>query len=268
MPKKEKGWNLASLWKDYKPPGRPSESEVKIFEECIKKYNPKSALVLGSTPEFRSLLHKYNIATTVVDYNKETYDILTKLVKNKGKEIFIANDWRKIPTTNNYDLIVGDLSLNCLPKEDISKMITLFDKLLSKNGLVIQRIVIRKNNKKKSINQIIKEYRQNKKQSIWESIWFDIQMNQYNFDKEYVLFSDSIKELKKANKSGLISDQEFAQFSNKGWENLDKFNWFIPNINFIKKEIKKKFNIISIKNSKDIFSKDMPLFVFSKEFSQ
>jgi hypothetical protein len=50
MPKKEKGWNLASLWKDYKPPGRPSESEVKIFEECIKKYNPKSALVLGSTP--------------------------------------------------------------------------------------------------------------------------------------------------------------------------------------------------------------------------
>jgi hypothetical protein len=60
-------------------------------------------------------------------------------------------------------------------------------------------------------------------------------MNQYNFDKEYVLFSDSIKELKKANKSGLISDQEFAQFSNKGWENLDKFNWFIPNINFIKK---------------------------------
>lgn len=68
-------------WKYLPAPARPWPSEVAWFEKYVldkKKKGKKDVLILGSTVEFRSMLHKHKVNVHIVDFSKEYYNILSK----------------------------------------------------------------------------------------------------------------------------------------------------------------------------------------------
>ncbi len=63
----------AEFWKNLPAPARPWPSEVDWFEKYAldkKAQGKKDTLILGSTVEFRSMLHKNGMNVHVVDFSK------------------------------------------------------------------------------------------------------------------------------------------------------------------------------------------------------
>src|SRR4030042_5364331 len=96
--------DLAKQWEKYKPPSRPTSSEVDIYEKHIKNL-PKNSkiLLLGSTPEIRDLAAKYKIKIVLCDWSEKICKALELLTKNELKEGFSKQDWRKMKFREKFD---------------------------------------------------------------------------------------------------------------------------------------------------------------------
>lgn len=111
----KKAWSkLAHDWAQLRPPARPSQGEIKIYDEAIKRIKesvprPK-VLLLGATPELRDLLAKYKFSVTLVDINSAMVKATTKLLKRKNHhEKIIIGDWLKTKLPQHYyDIVIGD----------------------------------------------------------------------------------------------------------------------------------------------------------------
>lgn len=141
-------WNkqFALQWDKYDFPVRPG-LELAIYEKAVKQVkkrhkNPK-VLILGSTPEFRDLLLKYNIASVCCDINPEVFKALRRLVKRKGREIFIKADWRTFKTPQKFDLIIGHQVFNMLPHYSTNKFIKNVAKNLKPKGIIIHSVLLK-----------------------------------------------------------------------------------------------------------------------------
>ncbi|MDP1833474.1 MAG: class I SAM-dependent methyltransferase [Candidatus Moranbacteria bacterium] len=105
---------LAKAWAKFMPPGKPSVGEIAFFEQEIKNKleNNKTpcALILGSTPEFRDLLAKYGINTTIVDINPDSVRAMTSLMALKNeKEKVVISDWLNMPIKDGtFDFVMSD----------------------------------------------------------------------------------------------------------------------------------------------------------------
>ena len=93
MPTAKWSLELAKTWKKYRPPSRPSPTEVKVFEKYIKAL-PKNAriLLLGSTPEIRNLAAKYKKNVIVSDWSEDVSKALKLIVRKSAKEEFKKQD--------------------------------------------------------------------------------------------------------------------------------------------------------------------------------
>ncbi|OGY46534.1 MAG: hypothetical protein A3A24_03785 [Candidatus Buchananbacteria bacterium RIFCSPLOWO2_01_FULL_46_12] len=82
----------AEYWKNLPAPARPWPSEVKWFEKYAlaqKAKGFKDVLILGSTVEFRSMLHKNKMNVSIVDFSRDFYRILSKQpMTHVGQEKF------------------------------------------------------------------------------------------------------------------------------------------------------------------------------------
>lgn len=113
------GWSspfdrdMAARWHRYRPPARPSASEVRLYEELMRV--PADTLLLGATPEIRSLAHRYGHRLTAVDMNAEVFAGLQRLVSPPGRESFVCANWLEMELGAAFDLVVGDGSINMLP---------------------------------------------------------------------------------------------------------------------------------------------------------
>lgn len=139
-------WNkMIGDWQKLKPPMRPSGRDLKIFEQFIKKYlkNKKGrVLVLGATPEMRSLAQKFGQEIVVVDLNLDMIHGLTGLVKNiKKQETWLKANWLNMPLKQNYfDLVLGDGVHAQTTMKEINIWWQHIKSVLKINGLFVQRI--------------------------------------------------------------------------------------------------------------------------------
>jgi ubiquinone/menaquinone biosynthesis C-methylase UbiE len=112
--KKEQWKEMAKLWSSYKPPAKPSKNEIKFYEKNLKKIQKQNkdlkVLVLGATPEFRDLLSKYKINTTIVDVNPLSVKAMSSLLKRKNpKEKIVFSDWLNMSfEKNSFDVVFSD----------------------------------------------------------------------------------------------------------------------------------------------------------------
>lgn len=149
MKNEEKVWNIkhAEAWKLMPPPARPSPTELDIYSEYIERILAEKGtiklLILGSTPEFRDLAQKFKIVPSLVDNNPAVHEALSLLRKIPGKEIVINSDWLNLSEENKYDLILGDIAVNMLPKEKFEAFFEKMSKILEADGFCIQKISIR-----------------------------------------------------------------------------------------------------------------------------
>lgn len=138
----------AETWKKMKPPTRPGRKNLQDYKKFLNqaisgKRHPK-ALLFGATPELRDLLAQYpNIEIVVVDINFEMILAMTELMKHKNKarhEVWLKADWLKAPLREKYfDVLLGDLILENLPKERQAQLFQKAHLLLTKGGYFITR---------------------------------------------------------------------------------------------------------------------------------
>jgi hypothetical protein len=104
---------MAERWGRYRPPARPSAGDLAIYRSLMQA--PVRTLLLGATPEIRSLAHQLGHRLTIVDRSEDVYRALTSMVEPLGAEEFRCGDWLEAACGEQFDLVVGDGSLNMLP---------------------------------------------------------------------------------------------------------------------------------------------------------
>lgn len=139
--KKEQWKELAKTWATYSPPIRPSKNEIRFYEEEIKKLCKKNrklkALILGATPEFRDLLSRYNIATTLIDINPVSVKAMTSLLKirKNPKEKIVLADWLNMPfQKNSFDIVFSDCAHDNLNFTEFGKFFESVKSVLKADG--------------------------------------------------------------------------------------------------------------------------------------
>jgi len=134
---------FAQRWATVTPPMRPSHVELFRYERALLGAKPRegaTALILGSTPELRSLALKHHLATTGCDIDEGVWRALTSLRTITGEENFTHGNWLNLPETSRYDFILGDCSFNMLPWDEMQVLAAKVQALLPEDGVSIQRI--------------------------------------------------------------------------------------------------------------------------------
>ncbi|MDP1813205.1 MAG: class I SAM-dependent methyltransferase [Leadbetterella sp.] len=122
-----------------------SQLSKKLFQKIFKRKVRPTILVLGATPEFRDwgLSHKCNVLS--VDINKEMVAGVKKFlqIKNRKNEKVMIGDWLDLPIADaSVDLIVGDVSLNNIPFNKFSLVLSELKRVLREDGMICIKEVI------------------------------------------------------------------------------------------------------------------------------
>lgn len=134
---------FAQRWAAVTPPMRPSGEELVRYEKAILGKKPRdgaTALILGSTPELRSLALKHHLKTTGCDIDDGVWKALTSLRTVEGEEDFIHGNWLNLPESRRYNFILGDCSFNMLTWDEMQILAAKVRALLKEDGVSIQRI--------------------------------------------------------------------------------------------------------------------------------
>lgn len=140
-------WNRALLqWNRYTFPFRPSRGDIRNYSLFLKQFKKKKkVLLLGSTPEIREILSKFNIEAIIIDFSFEMISGMLSFNHQivEAKEKWIKADWMVLDDflKNNYfDMIIGDLFLRNIDSKLQSKCLKNISKLLKRDGCLITRI--------------------------------------------------------------------------------------------------------------------------------
>ena len=144
-PLTEDGWDVerAKVWDLFTPPARPSSGEVERYRELLAEFPARpsrSCLLLGCTPELRSLVHARACPLTCADKSESVFRALERLVETKGQEDFIGSDWQRLQLDTCFDIVLADGSLNMLHPCDHEAFLQLVYKALPPEGLALLRV--------------------------------------------------------------------------------------------------------------------------------
>ena len=269
---KKVNWYIkkAKNWKNLTAPARPWPSEVAWFEKYVldkKKEGKKDVLILGSTVEFRSMLHQHKMNVHVVDFSSEFYRILSKQhMDHEGREIFYKQNWLTMNLGKKFDLIFGDWVFGVLNPKDYDNLLKSVAKHLKPGGYFIVRQPVLLADKPMDIDKVAREHYKKYagKYSFYESSAHHV----YHYrPSPKTRINDNLditrEALKKAYQFGLLRQKDY--------------NFFIKALSFesgtisvfLKKEleskIKKYFKIITEHHGKEASSPWFPIYVMSRK---
>jgi hypothetical protein len=144
-PDRERDHHLwsAKKWSMVTPPMRPSARELAFTERELAGAGfgrGASALILGSTPELRSLALKSGLLTTGCDIDADFWRAMTLLRTTDGPEEFIHSNWLDIGEDRLFDIILADCALPMLGIEDCRRLVFKISGWLRDGGVSMQRI--------------------------------------------------------------------------------------------------------------------------------
>ncbi|MBW2977815.1 hypothetical protein KY331_03140 [Candidatus Woesearchaeota archaeon] len=253
-------------WKDFKPPSRPSKTEVKVFEEAVKKLKKDAkVLILGSTVELRGLCYKYGIKPYVVDYNKKVYLNITKtLMKRKGEDFFVEDNWIDMKFPFKFDLILGDLAFLMLPWKKQPKLAKKLHSLLKDNGLAVQRMWNREL-KYKNMKKTLKEGEKLLKKGHYLQEVYHLPFLNYYYDmkKDCLNPQQIVKNMKRDMEKGILPKNRGQHFVRilSCYNNPCTMHEKADN----EKMLKKHFKVVRVKYGKEIFKNMCPIYFLKKK---
>ncbi len=159
---------LLEFWKGRKPPIRPSQHIMNIYEAHITDLGlEKSGTwgMMGCTPELRSLAGKYNRPLTCIDMNVQSYTALRPLCDPPEQENFVHSDWLAVDLPEAFDLILGDGSMIMLPQERHQGFLDSIHRLLKPGGYAIMKIMSSDNWQFESVEEILDWFRANHREN-------------------------------------------------------------------------------------------------------
>lgn len=278
----KESWNdNAQSWANYQPPLRPSKEELKIIENYLKKikenmFNQQAkALILGATPEYRDILARLKFAVTMVDFNSDSVEAMTFLLKyKKATEKMIITNWLKMKfKPNTFDVILGDWVINNLPSfNDYKKLFVNITKFLKPEGLFISRThVWSKKEKIRTVKEIMEMYEKKPKekfsflqmlQDYSEASTYDKRNFTIDLEKFYHI------NLPIAYAKGEMNEHHFEEFVWKFVQGKRRIKLFLtfPEKLTLEKLIKRYFKIVARKYSKDyLYSYHEPIYILEKK---
>ena len=261
-------WNgLLLQWDKYTFPFRPSKGDIRNYSLFLKQFEKKKkVLLLGSTPEIRKILSKFDSSIIVADFSFKMISgmlFFDKLI-HETKEKWIKTDWMVLDEflKNNYfDVIVGDLFLRNIDSElqfECSKKIS---KLLKKDGYLVTRIHFLnekfvKLNSVEIIKSVFKNYFNLENKLIEDLITSRLFDKNTDFDNKIVnkkaFTSDIKKYIKKDIKNkreGLILNNILKKWSAPG--NHSQRTWTQRNEKELKNLLSKNFTLCDTKIASD-----------------
>ena len=160
----------AEIWRKLKPPERPSQEEMAIYEKHLKEIlqirrGKIKAVILGTTPEIRDLLARYKIFdVTLVDISPNMVRAMQELLKiSKGREKVVIANWLKtgLPA-HQYDVVFCDHGSAHIKYPQWPDFFKEQKKFLKKDGFVLHNIVTRPLVEAISVIDFVKIYKKTK----------------------------------------------------------------------------------------------------------
>ena len=269
------GIELASIWTNYRPPCRPSLSELWIYTKYLRKIqnlNPHrkaNLLILGSTAEFRDWGHEEGLNVTIIDFSVGYNETIVEQMKyKKAQEAFVYESWQCMSFEDEFDIIVGDLVVGNLAEKEIPLFLANTSRALKKGGYFITKSFFRRESySKKNLVDIFQEYLSGTQVThSFPLLIYDITLSCMDYDANILNFYSMYQSICKLHIAGVINDSLFDQFSSLGWQNNMKFEFYIPTINKWESMIKQEENLklSCVEYGLDPYSRDFPIYIIQK----
>ncbi|ATL88574.1 class I SAM-dependent methyltransferase [Streptomyces malaysiensis subsp. malaysiensis] len=167
--------SMLQRWAKYAPPGRPSPLDVENFRDRLllaveqaadrtgaTPERPAQVLVLGATPELRSMLAGLpQVRVTLIDYLLPMLQAMTELLTTPAPdETWVKGDWITAPLPERYfDAVLSDLVLANLPHERQRALVERVHRLLKPGGRWINRIdCVDENSRFLELEELLERY--------------------------------------------------------------------------------------------------------------
>ncbi len=147
------------------PITKPSDSEISVFEKHLERViageSRPNVLIIGPSPELRSLTAKRKLRTTVVANDLEVIERTTKLMKRKNEnESWLEGDINSLPLKKkSFDVIFGDHIVSNAPPFNQEKFYSRLRDILRRGGFVVIRSMILRKMDKPFERNISKHFR-------------------------------------------------------------------------------------------------------------
>ena len=147
------------------PVTEPTDSEISLFERHLemllgKKKHPK-ILIVGPSPELRSLAAKFGLRTTVVANDLEVIERTAKLMKRRNEnERWLEGDLTSLPLKKNeFDVIFGDHIVSNAPPYNSEKFYRKMREILKRGGTALFRSIVFTKTEKPFEKKVTKYFR-------------------------------------------------------------------------------------------------------------
>ena len=139
---------FAEQWRTIGAPYRMTNNQKQIYGRFMRESaghidNPKM-IVLGVTPELRELGHKHGYRVTCVDFSQTWINAMDILMGEEGgKDIIVRCNWFETPLQRGeYDVVVGDGTMNLLELKNWDRLLEIVQGLLKPAGYFITRTLV------------------------------------------------------------------------------------------------------------------------------
>lgn len=255
-------------WKNYLIPARPSRSELEIVEKYLRKLKKINATVrvaiLGSTVEFRSLCHRYGTEVTLVEFSRKHYQILSRQpMKFTGSETLREEDWRTMGAGEKYDLVLGDLALNVVAREDIGRILRKLGRSLAEDGYCLLRTWVRTDDTRYDLRAVVARHRRKTPHvHFYTACVLPLHMCNYDFKRDSADYPAMMADLLRAYRAGLVRKSEY-QYCRDRWK-YEGSAFSIPKKSAVERLKRRYFKVCAIAYGTDCFRRWAPIYILRK----
>lgn len=150
-------------WARRKPPARPSAGDLAQYEATLPNESalgyPPCCLILGCTPELRSLAHRRGLRVVCADSDGLMFEAMGSMVEPRRREEFLHTDWFDISGDRLYDIVLGDGSFNMVPAMRHGDLFDAIARVTGPGATVALRVHLQTAPPFASIEEIVAWYR-------------------------------------------------------------------------------------------------------------
>lgn len=273
----EWGGTLAGLWTNYRPPCRPSIAELAVCSRTINELRASKPgdrlklLVLGSTTEFRDLAFDEGLDVTVIDYSAAYHEKIRWELRHKNaNERVIYQRWQDMTFQNEFDLIVGDLVVGNLRKHELPGFLNNVARALTKDGLFLTKSFFwRDDHTPRSLIDIFHRYdEQGRPPPMFPRLIYDIALACADPETRILKFRKMYDSLAELHQLGIIDDATYQPFTELGWQDNMKFEFYIPLVSEWEGDLKRSLTLVRKEYGTDVYSPNFPVYISSRQDSR
>lgn len=259
--------DLARAWSLYVPPARPSAGETRLYQQLIEEhrlYNSSHWLLLGSTPEIRSLSGRYARTLLAVDINPGVFAELAALVDPIGEERLVCGDWSAIELPSPVSAGFADGSFTMVHPRGHDTLIRNIARMFVPGGIFVVRVHLRVNPPFSSAEELFEALRKHgSAESIVTRARSCLDMLWLNPETGHISVPDMNARIRMLHERGVLSDEEYAPFSRLA--SYNKLDLYYSTRDSFEALISPYFEIVSHSTSGDYTGHELhPIYVLKR----